>query len=59
MMESIAAASVSMSAAEFLQAYAVAVTKKSMETTELAAQELLEMLPQQPAPSPYAFDVYA
>ncbi len=59
MMDSIAAGSVSLSSAELMQNYAIAMAKKSMDTTEQIAQNLLEMLPQQPAPSPYTFDVYA
>jgi len=48
MMEGIAAQSVSMSAAEFGQQYAISIAKKAMDTQELAAQELLEMLPEVP-----------
>ena len=54
MMNSIASASMSMSAAMFQQNYAMAVTKKMMDTEELALQELQEMLP---PPSPYNFDI--
>ncbi|MCI8921958.1 putative motility protein [Neglecta sp. X4] len=54
MMNSIASASMSMSAAMFQQNYAIAVTKKMMDTEELALQELQEMLP---PPSPYNFDI--
>ena len=57
MMNSIASASMSMSAAMFQQNYAIAVTKKMMDTEELALQELQEMLPT--PPSPYGFDVRA
>lgn len=60
MMESIAAMSMSMSAAEFAQNYSISVTKKTMETQELAAQELLKMLPETPALAKGQFiDVYA
>lgn len=55
MMSSIASAAMSMSAAKLAQSYDIAVTKKSMETEELALQELTQMLP----PSPYQFDTYA
>ena len=51
MMNSIASASMSMSAAMFQQNYAIAVTKKMMDTEELALQEML------PPPSPYNFDI--
>ncbi|MCI8856401.1 MAG: putative motility protein [Clostridiaceae bacterium] len=55
LMNSIASSAMSMSAASFAQSYDIAVTKKMMDTEELALQELTEMLP----PSPYNFDVYA
>lgn len=58
MMENIAAQSMSMSAAQFAQAYSISIAKKSMETQEMAAQELLEMLPQTPAKGQF-IDVYA
>ena len=44
MLESIAGAAMDMSAARFSVEYSMAVTKKVMDTQELAAQELLEML---------------
>lgn len=50
MMNSIAATATSMSAAQFQQNYSLAVTKKAMDSQELAAQELLSMLPQQAGP---------
>ncbi len=60
MMTSIAAQSVSLSAAQTAQQYSVSVAKKAMDTQELAAQELLEMLPQQPqVPMGQYLDVYA
>lgn len=60
MMESIAAMSMNMSAAEFAQNYSISVTKKTMESQELAAQELLKMLPEAPAmPKGQFIDVYA
>ncbi len=58
MMESISAQSMSMSAAQFAQSYSISIAKKSMETQEMAAQELLEMLPQTPAKGQF-IDVYA
>lgn len=58
MMNSIAAASMSMSAAMFEQSYSIAVTKKMMDTENLALEEMTEMLQQQQPPSPYNFDVY-
>ncbi len=60
MMEQIAAMSMSMSAATVAQNYSIAVTKKTMESQELAAQELLKMLPETPAPAKGQYiDVYA
>lgn len=53
MMTGIAAQATSMNAAQFAQQYAIGVTKKAMETQEMAAQELLEMLPQQPPMGQY------
>jgi len=58
LMNSIAAQSVSMSAAEFSQQYAISVTKKAMDSQEQAAQALLEMLPPTPPMGQY-IDVYA
>lgn len=63
MMESIAGMATNMSAANFATNYSMAVTKKMMDTQELAAQELLNMLPSTPsvpAPSKGQYiDVYA
>ena len=58
MMESIASAAMSMSAAQFQVQYSTAMQKKVMETAELAAQELLEMLPSDPGMGQY-IDTYA
>ena len=58
MLESIAGAAMDMSAARFSVEYSMAVTKKVMDTQELAAQELLEMLPAAPSMGQY-IDVYA
>lgn len=44
MMSSIAAASMDMSAARFSTDYSLAVTKKVMDTQELAGQEIAKML---------------
>ena len=53
MMESIAAASMSMSQMEFANAYDMAILKKSMESMEAQAETLIN-----DAPSQYGFDVY-
>jgi len=60
MMDGIAAQAMSMNSAEIAQNYSIAVAKKTMDTQELAAQELLEMLPQTPAVAKGQYiDVYA
>ena len=59
MMESIASMSMSMSAASFATNYSLAVTKKMMDTQELAAQEMLRMLPQPTQGMGEFIDVYA
>ena len=51
MMESIASMSMSMSAASFATNYSLAVTKKMMDTQELAGQELVKMLEAVPTPA--------
>ena len=48
MMRDIAGLSVSMHAAELQQSVSISIAKKSMDSAELAAQELLQMLPPQP-----------
>ena len=59
MMESIAAASMSISEMEFANAYDMALLKKSMESMESQAETLInEMLAAVPAPGQYGFDVY-
>lgn len=59
-MEGIAATATSLSAAQFQQSYSLAVSKKAMDTQEMAAQSMLEMLAQQPAPAKGAYiDTYA
>lgn len=45
MMDSIAAVSMNMHAAQLQQSVSLSVAKKAMDSTELAAQEMLEMLP--------------
>jgi|GEM_PF-6456518 len=52
--------SAGMSMAQFAQQYAVSMQKKAMDTQELAAEEILEMLPQNPSPMKGQYiDVYA
>ena len=59
-MDSIAATSVSMSAASLQQSVSLAVTKKVMDSQDLALQELTKMLPATPAPAKGAYiDTYA
>ena len=59
MMESIAGMATSMSAAQVANQYAISVAKKSMEAEELAAQELLNMLPDVSMSKGQYIDVYA
>lgn len=60
MMESIASMSMSMSAASFATNYSLAVTKKMMDTQELAGQELVKMLEAVPTPAKGQYvDTYA
>lgn len=58
MFDSIASAAMQMSAQQFQVQYDMAVTKKVMDTQELAAQEMLEMLPPVQDPGQY-IDTYA
>lgn len=58
MMESIASMAMGMSAAQFATNYSLSVTKKMMDTQELAGQELLRMLPSTPGKGQY-IDTYA
>ena len=58
MMESIAAAAMSMSQMQFQNAYDIAMVKKGLEGMEEQAQAFIEMLDSVPAPSQYGFDVY-
>lgn len=58
MMESIAAASMSMSQMEFENAYDMAILKKSMVSMESQAEALInDMLAAVPAPGQHGFDV--
>ena len=60
MMDGIAATAVSLSSAQLQQSYSLAVSKKAMDVQELAAQSLMEMLPQQPMPAKGLYiDTYA
>ncbi|MDE6589929.1 MAG: YjfB family protein [Oscillospiraceae bacterium] len=60
MMESIAAMASSMSAASFATNYSMAITKKMMDTQEMAGQELVKMLEAVPSPAKGQYiDVYA
>lgn len=58
MMDSIAGAAMNMSAAQFSVQYSMAMERKAMDSMEMAAQELLEMLPPVPAKGQY-IDTYA
>ena len=57
-MNSIAAASMTMSEARVNMAYDTAMVKKSMDAMEEQAAAMIDMI-QSAAPSPYKFDVYA
>lgn len=60
MMESIASMAMSMSAASFANNYSIAVTKKMMDSQELAGQELMKMLEAVPTPPKGQYiDTYA
>lgn len=60
MMESIASMAMGMSAASFATNYSLAVTKKMMDSQEMAGQELMKMLEAVPAPPKGNYiDVYA
>ena len=58
MLDAIACAAMDMSAAQFAVDYSMAVTKKVMDSQELAAQELLRMLPPTQGMGQY-IDTYA
>ena len=55
LMNGIASMAMSLQSASLQQNYSIAVAKKSMETQEMAAQELLRML----QPQQSVIDVYA
>ncbi|MCC2258708.1 YjfB family protein [Intestinimonas aquisgranensis] len=60
LMEGIAATATSLSAAQLQESYSIAVSKKAMDTQEMAAQSMLEMLAQQPTPAKGTYiDTYA
>ena len=60
MMESIASMAMGMSATSFATNYSMAVTKKMMDSQEMAGQELAKMLEAAPAPPKGKYiDVYA
>lgn len=60
MMESIAGMAMQMSAATFATNYSLAVTKKMMDSQELAGQEIAKMLEAVPTPAKGNYiDVYA
>ena len=60
MMESIARMAMGMSAASFATNYSLAVTKKMMDSQELAGQELVKMLEAVPSPAKGQYiDTYA
>ena len=48
MMDGIAATATSLSAAQLQQSYSISVAKKVMDTQEMAAQAMLDMMAQQP-----------
>ncbi len=59
-MSSIASASMRMSAEQVAQQYSLSVAEKVMDLSEVAGQEVLEMLPETPAvPMGQFLDVYA
>lgn len=60
MMESIASMAMGMSAASFATNYSLSVTKKMMDSQEMAGQELLKMLEAIPSPAKGQYiDTYA
>ena len=60
MMESIASMAMGMSAASCATNYSLAVTKKMMDSQELAGQELVKMLEAVPSPAKGQYiDTYA
>jgi hypothetical protein len=60
MMDSIAAMATDLSAARLAESYSLAVTKKTMDSQELAGQELTRMLESVPTPAKGEYiDTYA
>ena len=60
MMESIANMAMQMSAANFANNYSLAITKKMMDSQEMAGQEFAKMLEAVPTPAKGDYiDVYA
>ncbi len=62
MLNSVAAASMGMSNAQFVMDYSVSVSKKAMDTQEVVAQKMIEMMQQAAPPTPAKgkyIDVYA
>lgn len=55
LMTGVASMAMSLQSVSLQQSYSLAIAKKSMETQEMAAQELLQMLP----PQQSVIDVYA
>ena len=59
MMDSIAAASMSMSEPQFASAYDTAIMKKSMDSMEMQAETLInDMLAAVPTPGQFGVDFY-
>lgn len=60
MMDGIAATATSLSAVQLQQSYSISVAKKVMDTQEMAAQAMLDMMAQQPMPAKGTYiDTYA
>lgn len=55
---SIASASTAMAQVDVLQQTSISLLKKTMETQEVQAQQLMEMLPRQAASFGHKLDVY-
>lgn len=58
MMDAIASSAMNMSAAQFSVQYSMAMERKAMDTMEMAAEEMLEMLSAVP-PKGQFIDTYA
>lgn len=59
MMDAIASAAMSMKSAQIASDYATALTKKAMDSQEIALETITEMLPQQTIPKGQYIDTYA